>query len=226
MLDVHPPHHRLEGIKDFLIHLLTISVGLLIAVGIEGCVERHHQHDLAVEARETLHKEIEQNAKKMADDIADINADRAKVSDGIAVFTRFAQHPKDKNQHGSVAVNYSIKDWDSTAWTTAQTTGALAFMPYDEANKYSRIYDSQHAVLVEQEKLAEDVAQFSGAIYRSGIDAGDITPEQAGLLLEKLGVMQTHLATLKGLAESAAAVDKAFLDGKDASFNYHEDIKY
>jgi hypothetical protein len=39
-LDVHAPHHRVEGWKDFFIHLLTISVGLLIAVGIEGCVAK------------------------------------------------------------------------------------------------------------------------------------------------------------------------------------------
>jgi hypothetical protein len=226
MLDVHPPHHRLEGIKDFVIHLLTITAGLLIAVGIEGCVERHHQHDLAIEARETLHKEIEQNAKKMADDVTDLTAEEAKVKDGIAVVIRLAEHPKDKNQHGTVAVNYSIKEWDSTAWTTAQTTGALAFMPYDEANKYSRIYDAQHSVSMAQEKLAEDVAQFSGAIYRSGIGGDDFTSEKAGLLLERLGIMQTHLATLKGIAMEAAATDKAFLEGKETSFNYHEDIKY
>jgi hypothetical protein len=53
-LDVHAPHHRIEGWKDFLVHLLTISVGLLIAVGIEGCVELHREHKLVREARETM----------------------------------------------------------------------------------------------------------------------------------------------------------------------------
>jgi hypothetical protein len=226
MLDVHPPHHRLEGVKDFVIHLLTITVGLLIAVGIEGCVERHHQHDLAIEARETLHKEIEQNAKKMADDVTDLTAEQAKVKDGIAVVTRLAEHPKDKNQHGTVAANYSLKEWDSTAWTTAQTTGALAFMPYDEANKYSRIYDAQHSVSIEQEKLAEDVAQFGGTLYRSSIGSDSFTSEKAGLLLERLGIMQTHLVTLKGMAEESADIDKAFLEGKESSFSFHEDIQH
>ena len=223
MLDVHPPHHRLEGFKDFLIHLLTITVGLLIAVGIEGCVERHQKHELAREARETLHNEIERNAKKMADTLVDIDKDEANIKENIAVVTRFAQHPKDKNQHGNIAVNYSFKEWDNTAWTTAQTTGALAFMPYDEANQFSRIYDSQHSVSVSQEKFAEDSVQFSGALYRSDMD--NLTPEQAGLLMERLGIMQSHLVTLKVLAESSAAADKAFLTGKnDVSFHFHEDF--
>jgi hypothetical protein len=49
-LDVHAPHEPIHGVKDFLLHLLTISVGLLIAVGIEGCVELHREHKLVREA--------------------------------------------------------------------------------------------------------------------------------------------------------------------------------
>ena len=36
MLDVHPPHEKMHGFKDFLLHLLTITIGLLIALGLEG----------------------------------------------------------------------------------------------------------------------------------------------------------------------------------------------
>jgi len=31
MLDVHAPEHGIHGVHDFLIHLLTITAGLLIA---------------------------------------------------------------------------------------------------------------------------------------------------------------------------------------------------
>ena len=45
MLDVHPPHEKVHGFKDFLLHILTITIGLLIALSLEGCVEwRHHRH--------------------------------------------------------------------------------------------------------------------------------------------------------------------------------------
>jgi hypothetical protein len=39
MLDVHAPHEPIRGWKDFLLHLFTIMVGLLIALGLEGLVE-------------------------------------------------------------------------------------------------------------------------------------------------------------------------------------------
>ena len=46
MLDVHPPHKAIHGTGEFLLHLFTITIGLLIAVGIEGAVERHHHTEL------------------------------------------------------------------------------------------------------------------------------------------------------------------------------------
>jgi hypothetical protein len=53
--------------EGFFIHLLTISVGLLIAVGIDGCVELHREHKLVNEARATMREEIQDNLTSMKD---------------------------------------------------------------------------------------------------------------------------------------------------------------
>ena len=65
MLDVHPPHEPVHGIRDFLLHLLTITVGLLIALGVEGAVEwRHHVH-LRNEADANIVSEIRDNSSDL-----------------------------------------------------------------------------------------------------------------------------------------------------------------
>jgi hypothetical protein len=52
MLDVHAPHESVHTWKDFFIHIATIVIGLLIAIGLEQTVEFfHHRHQVA-EARE------------------------------------------------------------------------------------------------------------------------------------------------------------------------------
>jgi hypothetical protein len=61
-VDVHAPHHPIMSLKEFLVHLLAITVGLLIAVGIEGCVELYREHSLVRDARQTLHEEIQYNS--------------------------------------------------------------------------------------------------------------------------------------------------------------------
>jgi len=44
MLDVHAPHQSVHTWKDFFVHIATICVGLLIAVGLEQAVEGVHHH--------------------------------------------------------------------------------------------------------------------------------------------------------------------------------------
>ena len=66
MLDVHARHDKMHGLKDFLLHLFTITVGLLIALSLEGCVEWQHHRHLVQEAEEGLRGEIAQNEKSIS----------------------------------------------------------------------------------------------------------------------------------------------------------------
>src|SRR6202049_139743 len=52
MLDVHAPHKAVHTWKDFFIHLATIVIGLLIAVGLEQTVEHIHDRFKVRETRE------------------------------------------------------------------------------------------------------------------------------------------------------------------------------
>jgi len=39
MLDVHAPHSSIGGWREFLLHLVAITIGLVIALSLEGLVE-------------------------------------------------------------------------------------------------------------------------------------------------------------------------------------------
>ncbi len=61
MLDVHPPHSATHTWRDFFLHIATIVVGLLIAVGLEQIVEyAHHRHQLG-DLREQMRDVLEKN---------------------------------------------------------------------------------------------------------------------------------------------------------------------
>jgi hypothetical protein len=56
MLDVHPPHHPTHGWRDFFVHIATITVGLLIAIGLEQTVEAmHNSHQRHILVESLLH---------------------------------------------------------------------------------------------------------------------------------------------------------------------------
>ena len=157
------------GWKDFFIHLITISIGLLIAVGIEGCVELHREHKLVREARETMREEIQHNSDKMKEAVVTLDQQMETMKKNIAVLTRIQENPKDKAaQDAQIDADFSIIGLRETAWKTAQTTGALTYMPYAEAQRYSDVYGAQRELLDQQNKILEDEAEFIGLMKKIG----------------------------------------------------------
>jgi hypothetical protein len=224
-LDVHAPHHRLEGWKDFFIHLITITVGLLIAVGIEGCVELHREHKLVREARETMREEIQHNSDQMKDALGNLDKQAATMKKNIEILTRIQENPKDKEaQNASINADFSVVGLRDTAWKTAETTGALSFMPYAESQRYSNVYGSQKDFLDQQDKILEDEAQFVGLMKKTNFGHKDITPEQASLALERFGVWQAHLAYVDLMAKVTADTDTAFLEGREPLHEMHMEL--
>ena len=51
----------MHGWRDFLLHLFTITVGLLIALSLEGLVEWQHHRHLVHDAEKSPHAEISSN---------------------------------------------------------------------------------------------------------------------------------------------------------------------
>jgi len=211
--------------KDFLLHLLTITIGLLIAVGIEGLVELHREHKLVAEARETMHEEIEHNSKQLDEAVAKLDKDNKAIEKNIDVLTKIKENPKDKAaQDADISADFSITGLRDTAWKTAQTTGALTFMPYAEAQRYTEIYSQQQDFEDEQNKVLEDEAQFLGIVARSNFGHGDMTKEQAEAALERFGIWRGHLAYVRLMAKVSAMNNKAFLEGKEGPHEMHEEI--
>jgi hypothetical protein len=141
MLDVHPPHKAIEGVGEFFLHLFTISVGLLIAVGIEAAVERHQHRELASEARDTMTAEIRKNSSNVADALTDIDQEQQKVKDNLAKVRKVQVNPSDPSSRNlNLDISFNTTGLEDTGWRTAQVTGALAFMPYAESERYTSIY--------------------------------------------------------------------------------------
>ncbi len=138
MLDVHPPHAPTHTWRDFFIHIATIVVGLLIAIGLEQTVEYFHHRHQVKEARERIREEMQVNVAidkrdiQFADDlIAKMNANMA------ALRARETGKPP--------AIDHLDFDMETqsgytAAFASARDSGVLAMLPYDEAAMYSDAY--------------------------------------------------------------------------------------
>jgi len=60
-MEVHAPEHAIHTRREFLIHMLAITLGLLIAIGLDQGVEYLHNHHLRHQLEENVLAEAQRN---------------------------------------------------------------------------------------------------------------------------------------------------------------------
>jgi hypothetical protein len=199
----------MHGWRDFLLHLTTITIGLLIALSLEGLVEWQHHRDLVHDAEASLHAEIKSNASGMPNTLASLHkqqADLKHAADMIKILIA-----KKKLPHGSFNISYSIVTFDSVSWKTAQTTDALSYMPYDLAKEYASIYDTQQELADSERQAAQDAVISIGWIINAKDSDPDPTPQQAEALLERIEALQGQLLLVDNFMQSLSRQYQQFL---------------
>jgi hypothetical protein len=147
MLDVHPAHHAATTWRDFFVHIATIVLGLIIAIGLEQTVEffhhRHQRHHL----QEDLHGEAEQNLQIIARDLrmhdlepwfdqAMHNATPAESQHGMLRVT-LPVPPCLPGSVGTAAIRYFAPS--QAVWTTAKEGGLVPLLPVEQARMQARL---------------------------------------------------------------------------------------
>jgi hypothetical protein len=139
MLGVHAPHNPAHTWRDFSVHIATIVLGLLIAIGLEQSVETVHNRHARHQLLEDVHEELESNQMKdrmTQESLASLRVYLASlnhvlmekrsgkaVSIDPALDTRRAMSPL----YGS----------SMSAWESAKESGRAALLP----SKQIRLYD-------------------------------------------------------------------------------------
>ena len=199
MLDVHPPHEPVHGWRDFAVHLLTITVGLLIALGLEAMVEAVHHHEFAAQARENIERELDRN-------VAHAKANTAKLQsavdaiDGVLVAVRERRDHPDATERIDLRVGASWDNFEDAAWLTARESGALSHMPLDEVQKYAGVYARQ-TELEHRADAIMDGATLTLAPLFAEAPAAQIPAENARTILSRAADVKVQLMVFKQIVQ-------------------------
>ncbi|WP_254063859.1 hypothetical protein [Granulicella sp. S190] len=210
MIDVHPPHEPVHGWRDFLLHLLTITIGLLIALSLEGCVEWQHHRHLVHEAETSLHTEIESNAKDMPDSIADLHKQQDILKRDVKLLKYIVKNQKAPD-NSSMEITFHIRSFDDVSWKTAQSTSALSYMHYSQAEEYAGIYDTQNALYAAEQQAARDATISLAPFLNTDDKSPDPTEGQADTIRQKVEVLQGQLLLVDAFMSSLDREYKKFL---------------
>ncbi len=199
MLDVHVPHGKQLSVKDFFLHLCIITIGLLIAMSLEGWVEVEHHRHLAREAEDSMRAEIANNEHELVRQRQQIEDGQKLMKADLKILAEMRAHPHAKR--GPLNLMFSLGGFDDMSWKTAQTTGAIAYMPYKDAQSFSDIYMFQDVYLRYVLLDLEDLGN-ADSLFISHPDDWVPSPAQIDIETERIGKVAFNLNMLRSLADN------------------------
>jgi hypothetical protein len=200
-MEIHGPDHPITGWKDAAKHLAIITVGVCIALALEGIVSWADHRLLVREATANVIAELRTNRKELDSLFASLEQEKAQLEHADEVADLLLAHkPLD---HISMALESHGAELKNAAVTTGQITGAFGYMEYSDVRRYADVYDLQAQYMRLQEREGQhfsDVLAFVRRVpgpaapkaealerWKSQIDvalAGLISREQLGRQLQ------------------------------------------
>ena len=196
------------ALVDYVFQFITITAGVLIALLINGLVEWNHNRELVAQAHATITREITDNLKELEGLPASMEKSGADVENGLKLAD--ALLAKGKVEIHSVNLGVNLPTLISTSWQTAQQTGALSHMNYDEAQKYSGLYSRQDLFIAQQARAIDLVATaitFIGPTV--GPDKAD--PQDVRRFREELLLLQANLLVIGQMGDQLLKAYREFL---------------
>ncbi len=149
MLDVHPPHSPTHTWKDFFIHLATIVIGLLIAVGLEQTVEYLHHRHLVHEFEEQMSEEFINDRKILEKDLEIQSAYRMYLTDlQTAINAKLEDQPFMMPSRDDPRNVYEFNIPQLSAYYVAKQNGTLSYLDNKKLGAFNKIA-RQHDVLLD-----------------------------------------------------------------------------
>jgi hypothetical protein len=196
---------------DYVFQFITITAGVLIALLINGLVEWNDNRELVEQARATVRREVEANLKELEGLPANIKRSAAELETAM----RFAEDMLSKGQSDirTLGLNFNLATLNASGWQTAERTGALAHMDYDEVQVYSELYGMQQ-LFDDQQRKAVDLVATSSTLLASSFDPTKANAQEISEFRRQIMLLQSNLLVTGQFGEQLAEGYREFLQKK------------
>ena len=161
MIDIHPPHHAAMTRRDFFIHLVIVTLGIFIDIGLEQAVEAvhhiHQRHQLEDNLRNELRTDLSRDARNFRV-LADIRAYTVELKSAVTARRNRASSPpappaSTDTRRNQVPTASSIAIWDA-----AKLDATITLLP-------SREIDLYHGIVLQHDFTFNALDDFQHAAF-------------------------------------------------------------
>jgi hypothetical protein len=176
---------------------MTITVGLLIALGLENAAEAWQHRHLRHEAEVNIRAELLANRDMLLQDAATVQSERKDLIHVIGTLELMAS-AKTPGPQQKLTLSFGETPIPDAAWTTAKSNGALAYMPYDEVESYADAYKQQAMLETAEESALNDYLEFTPILE---MHQSDLTPAEADAALPSVRRALAHVSGMLALGQ-------------------------
>ena len=145
---------------DYTFQFITVTVGMFIALLINGMVEWKNNRDLVAEAHAAIRREVSDNLKELEGLPDVIKSANANIDNAMTLADQLLS--SGKTDVHSLSLGFNLATLNQSSWESAERTGALAHMTYEDVKKYSELYSFQGLFDTQQRKAVDLVSQAMG----------------------------------------------------------------
>lgn len=181
-MEVHPPEHALHSWRDFFVHMGTITLGLLIALSLEGLVEYQHHRHLVHTAHENLRSEVQANLDTLQRDEQALVDVKSQLNTDIQTLRQLQTKPAASSAR--IISGWTWYGLQASAHNTARDTGALALMNYNDVQRIDQMYAQQRYVDTAVDAYIHDVTMITTPL-QGGRLLADTSPAERQHMLDQ-----------------------------------------
>lgn len=176
MLDVHPAHHAATTWREFFVHIATIVLGLLIAVGLEQTVEYFHHLHLASEAREQLIAERRADERSNEVNIFTTLRHQSDLKHDLAILHALKTHAPLPNSP-FIWRRFRFVYADDT-WLKLHQSGTITYLDTHTLGTLAYRYFNQQAFATRSSESMVTL-EHAASILRTENDASQVSLEES-----------------------------------------------
>lgn len=197
------PRGKRHGMRQFLLEIFVVTVGLFIALGLNDIVDWQSHRNLVRTAEASLHDEVRGNIKTIPVIRGQIRTEQAQLENDLTTLAKLRAQADVPGPppHMKLDFQFRILGFADTAWKTAQTAGAPGYMSYQDVATYSDIYDTQDTVFQAQQQ-AVDAMLKAAAIVVTKPKGVKLTTEEIDETTHRIGEARMRLIYLGDLVDS------------------------